>query len=117
MIINETQSSLKEILRDLWSLDNLYIAYEDNPDFVETRDNLIKLLTSDVEQANSLLDTLDFNNLMESHVLNFIPDIIERFTTLEEQKLFISHLESLQKEFPNIDFSRAIFYAKLSDKK
>lgn len=115
MLINNQQpAKLREVLEDLFCMARLDINYDGNSDYVEATETLKKLLTDNVEQANNLIDTLNFDNPIEAHILSFVPDIVGNFRTLEDRISFVSHLESLQERFPNVSFSPALFYASLS---
>ena len=83
-------------------------------DFARCRSQVLDFFRTDAMQAINLLNALDLNDSVDAEIVDFFPDIVSNFRTFGERFLFISHIETLQAQYPNIDFSRALFFSRLN---
>ena len=99
-------------LRRLQRADECDYAY-DWDGYEPLKEELINSLAKDVTITIAFLDSLDFNNKVDRHIITFIPEIASRLGRFGAQFLFIEHIKELQKKFSNIDFSYALAWAQL----
>ena len=104
---------MRNFLQQLWDADTHDYAYMWD-DYEKIKEELVCRLAKDVNIAIAFLDAIDFNDEVDQHIITCIPTITSRLGRFGAQFLFISHLVSLQKKFPNVYFESAIRWAQLS---
>ena len=102
---------MRTLLYDIWEADEYDYAY-DSEFYGPNREELIGALSQNVSIATAFLDSLDFDNEVDQHIITCIPDIASRLGRFGAQFLFIEHVKDLQQRFPAVHFATAIHWAQ-----
>ncbi len=104
---------LHELLCSLYKADDCDYAY-DWAEYPVIENELIDTLASDVDNAGRFINSLDFNDKVDAHIINFIPKIIEKLKTFGERLAFMDYINAIQKNYPHLNLGELSFNMILS---
>lgn len=107
MLSIETLNNLCNKLHTFMQELDFYCLHEipPEPEWVAA---LVGLFGGDAFQAIQLLDSIDFNNESNLHLLSYFPAIVQSMPTFGAKFLVIEHYKQLKNKFPNVHFSTVI---------
>ena len=100
----DSRQKLIIALRNLYSLERLYIAYDDNEDYIDYINELFEIISKNIDNIDDLVDSLDFNKKDESIFLNYIPIIIEKLNKKEDKIKLHECIKKQKEKYPNVNF-------------
>lgn len=104
---------LYELLSELYDAARNDYAYDWNG-YADCANELVDALASDVNKAVQFINSLDFNNETDKHILHFIPKVIDKLTTFGEKVVIASCLNAIPQNYPQVQLGGLSFHTILS---
>lgn len=104
---------LLEILNELYNMHKIELDCDYEPEFIEAINKLQDLIKSNINNINEIIDSLNFEESKENIILRYIPKIVRKLDTFEDQVKLIQSIKNQKEKYPNINFGFCIFYSEL----
>lgn len=99
---------LRELLHSLYDADYYDYAY-DWDKYPVIKSELVNKLSHDVNVAVHFINSLDFNDNADAHIIKFFPTIMENLGSFTNQLVFMDCINSIRKTYPNVNFGDILF--------